>query len=567
MTIESVIDLLISRGLLDDSQRDQYISAIRESGVEPTLAIEQYGVIEREQLLQLIAHDIGGNYYNLAEFEPHPQILATLPAGMAKLYKCIPIQITEQGLEVVFLNPLDPQNIEELGFAINANILPAVAPPEQVEELIKRFYGGGGSSTEGGEGGGDSGGVNDPLGQIQAEIAQMSAEDAEEESNSAPIIRYVDLVLYQAIKEKASDIHFEPFEDDFKIRYRVDGALYEMAPPPQHLKAAIISRIKVMSSLNIAETRLPQDGRISQEVHGKKIDMRVSTLPTVYGESVVLRVLDRSNANLDLEMLNLPPAIFEYIEETIVKPNGIFICTGPTGAGKTTTLYACLRKVNTIDSKLLTAEDPVEYEIDGIIQVPVQEAIGLTFGKVLRAFLRQDPDRILVGEMRDLETAQIAIQASLTGHLVLSTLHTNDAPGAVTRLVDMGCEPFLVAATLEGVLGQRLLRRICPDCRVAYPPSEAVLEQIGLTPSDVGGKEFYTGQGCDTCNDTGYKGRQGLFELLDMSDPIRELVSNRAATVVLKQKAQELGMKTLREDGLRNIYEGITTIEEVLKYT
>lgn len=570
MTTESVIDLLVSRGLLDDSQRDQYIAAIKESGVEPTLAVEQYGVIDREQLLQLIAHDIGGNYYNLAEFEPHPQILATLPAGMAKLYKCLPIQITEQGLEVVFLNPLDPQNIEELGFAINASIIPAVAPPEQVEDLIQRYYvGGGAGQGTGGEEGGASGGggVSDPLSAIQAEIAQMSEEDAEEESNSAPIIRYVDLVLFQAIKEKASDIHFEPFEDDFKIRYRVDGALYEMAPPPQHLKAAIISRIKVMSSLNIAETRIPQDGRISQEVHGKAIDMRVSTLPTVYGESVVLRVLDRSNANLDLEMLNLPPRIYEYIEDTIVKPNGIFICTGPTGAGKTTTLYACLRKVNTVDSKLLTAEDPVEYEIDGIIQVPVQESIGLTFGRVLRAFLRQDPDRILVGEMRDLETAQIAIQASLTGHLVLSTLHTNDAPGAVTRLVDMGCEPFLVAATLEGVLGQRLLRRICPDCRVAYPPSEAVLEQIGLTPSDVGGKEFYTGQGCETCNDTGYKGRQGLFELLDMSDPIRELVSNRAATVVLKQKAQELGMKTLREDGLRNIYEGITTIEEVLKYT
>ena len=561
MTIDSVIDLLISRGLLDDSQRDQYISSIKESGIEPTLAVEQYGIIQRDQLLQLIAHDIGGNYYNLAEYEPVPQMLATLPAGMAKMYKAIPIQIQEEGLEVAFANPLDPQNIEELGFSINQNIIPAVAPPEQIEELVQKYYYG---VPGDGDEGGDDGGV---LAQVQQEIANLNFEEGDEESISAPIIRYVDLVLYQAIKEKASDIHFEPFEDDFKIRYRVDGALYEMAPPPQHLKNAIISRVKVMSSLNIAETRLPQDGRISQEVNGKPVDLRVSTLPTAYGESVVLRVLDRSNANLELEMLNLPPFIYDYINETIVKPNGIFICTGPTGAGKTTTLYACLRKVNTIDSKLLTAEDPVEYEIDGIIQVPVQESIGLTFGKVLRAFLRQDPDRILVGEMRDLETAQIAIQASLTGHLVLSTLHTNDAPGAVTRLVDMGCEPFLVAATLEGVLGQRLLRRICPDCRVAYPPSEAVLAQVGLTHSDVGGKEFFTGRGCDACNDTGYRGRQGLFELLDMNDPIRELVSKRAATVVIKQKARELGMKTLREDGLRNIYDGITTIEEVLKYT
>ncbi len=402
--------------------------------------------------------------------------------------------------------------------------------------------------------------------QVNPDVGQANV-DAEDETNSAPIIRYVDLVLYQAIKEKASDIHFEPFEDDFKIRYRVDGALYEMAPPPQHLKQAIISRIKVMSSLNIAERRLPQDGRITKEINGQGIDMRVSTLPTIFGESVVLRVLDRSNVNLNLEMLNLPPETFEYITETIEKPNGIFICTGPTGAGKTTTLYACLRRINTEDAKLLTAEDPVEYDIDGIMQVPINEAIGLNFGRVLRAFLRQDPDRILVGEMRDLETAQIAIQASLTGHLVLSTLHTNDAPGAVTRLIDMGCEPFLVAATLEGVLGQRLLRRICPDCRVAYKPSQAVLAQLGINPSDLGGNQFYTGQGCEKCNDTGYRGRQGLFELLDMSNPIRDLIAQRAATVVLKQKAQELGMRTLREDGIRNIFDGITTIEEVLKYT
>jgi type IV pilus assembly protein PilB len=333
------------------------------------------------------------------------------------------------------------------------------------------------------------------------------------------------------------------------------------------LKQAIISRIKVMSNLNIAETRLPQDGRIQKTIGDKQVDMRVSTLPTIHGESVVLRVLDRSSVNLDLENLNLPEYIFEYIEETIKKPNGIFIVTGPTGAGKTTTLYAALRRINTVDTKLLTAEDPVEYDIDGIIQVPVNDAIGMTFSRVLRAFLRQDPDRILVGEMRDLDTAQIAIQAALTGHLVLSTLHTNDASGAVTRLVDMGTEPFLVAATLEAVLAQRLLRTICPDCKVAYTPSTAVLEQLNLTPNDLGGKQFYTGQGCGTCNDTGYKGRQGLFELIDMSNPLRELVTQRAATVELRQKAIELGMRTLREDGLRNIYSGVTTIEEVIKYT
>jgi type IV pilus assembly protein PilB len=564
MTVESVIDLLVSRGLIDESQREDYIAAAYGSEHDITHAVEELGLLQREQLFHLVAQDIGGEYYDLSGFEPAPQVLRAVPAGTAKLYQCFPIQFLDQGLQVAIANPLDPQNIEELGFSLNTSIVPAVAPPEQIAALIEKFYYGGGKTAGGAEG---TAGESDALAELKAEVAALANVDAEDETNSAPIIRYVDLVLYQAIKEKASDIHFEPFEDDFKIRYRVDGALYEMAPPPQHLKQAIISRIKVMSSLNIAETRLPQDGRITKEINGQGIDMRVSTLPTVFGESVVLRVLDRSNVNLNLEMLNLPPETFEYIVDTIEKPNGFFICTGPTGAGKTTTLYACLRRINTEDAKLLTAEDPVEYDIDGIMQVPINEAIGLNFGRVLRAFLRQDPDRILVGEMRDLETAQIAIQASLTGHLVLSTLHTNDAPGAVTRLIDMGCEPFLVAATLEGVLGQRLLRRICPDCRVAYKPSQAVLAQLGIKPSDLGENQFYTGQGCEKCNDTGYRGRQGLFELLDMSNPIRDLIAQRAATVVLKQKAQELGMRTLREDGIRNIFDGITTIEEVLKYT
>lgn len=566
MTVESVIDLLISRGLIDDSQRDEYVAAAYGSEHDITYAVEELGLLQRDQLFQLVAQDIGGEYYDLTGFEPAPQVLKAVPAGTAKLYQCFPIQFLDQGLQVAIANPLDPQNLEELAFSLNTSIVPAVAPPEQITALIDQFYYGR-KGVAGAAGAEPAAAESDALAQLRAEVAALSSEDLEEESNSAPIIRYVDLVLYQAIKEKASDVHFEPFEDDFKIRYRVDGALYEMAPPPQHLKAAIISRIKVMSNLNIAETRLPQDGRITKEINGQGIDMRVSTLPTVFGESVVLRVLDRSNVNLNLENLNLPPEINEYIIDAIEKPNGIFICTGPTGAGKTTTLYACLRRINTIDAKLLTAEDPVEYDMDGIMQVPINEAIGLTFGRVLRAFLRQDPDRILVGEMRDLETAQIAIQASLTGHLVLSTLHTNDAPGAVTRLIDMGCEPFLVAATLEGVLGQRLLRRICPDCRVSYRPAQAVLAQLGINAADIGGNEFYTGQGCDACNDTGYRGRQGLFELLDMSNPIRDLIAQRAATVVLKQKAQELGMRTLREDGIRNIFEGITTIEEVLKYT
>jgi type IV pilus assembly protein PilB len=347
----------------------------------------------------------------------------------------------------------------------------------------------------------------------------------------------------------------------------VDGALYEMAPPPRQLALPVISRVKVMANMDIAERRLPQDGRIQKNVAGRSVDLRVSTLPTQFGESVVLRVLDRSTLNLDLEALGLPDSIHDYLLEIIHRPNGIVIVTGPTGSGKTTTLYSCLRKVNTIDSKLLTAEDPVEYDLEGIVQVPVNEAIGLTFGRTLRAFLRQDPDRIMVGETRDLETAQISIQASLTGHLVFTTLHTNDAPGAITRLIDMGVEPFLISSTLAAVLGQRLLRSICPQCRTTCQPRETLLTELGLSRREIGARNFYYGKGCAACNHTGYKGRKGIFELLKITDPLRELINERAPTVTLKEKAIELGMVTLRQDGLRTIFAGETTIEEVLKYT
>jgi type IV pilus assembly protein PilB len=470
---------------------------------------------------------------------------------MARLYGAFPITLDGQGLHVAFTDALNPQLVEDLRFSLDKNIVPVVARRSQVQALIDKAYGTGMPSVE----------------EIFGNLAKQTANSPEAEANSAPIVKFVDLVMTQAIKERASDIHFEPFETEFKIRYRVDGALYEMAPPPVHLANPVISRIKVMANMNIAERRVPQDGRIMTVVDGKPVDMRVNSLPTQHGESVVLRVLDRSSVNLDLEHLGMPGFLFDYIVETISKPNGIFIVTGPTGAGKTTTLYAALRRINTVDCKLITAEDPVEYELDGIMQVPVNEAVGLTFARALRAFLRQDPDRIMVGEMRDVETAQIAIQASLTGHLVLSTLHTNDAAGAVTRLVDMGVEPFLVSATLEGVLAQRLLRTICKKCRAPYEPSQHILNQLGVSSSDLGGKQFYTGGGCPACGNSGYKGRKGIYELLDVTDPIRDLITEKAPTLVLKQKAIELGMVPLREDGLRNIYDGETTVEEVLKYT
>jgi type IV pilus assembly protein PilB len=340
-----------------------------------------------------------------------------------------------------------------------------------------------------------------------------------------------------------------------------------MSPPPKHLALPVISRIKVMSNLNISERRIPQDGRIAYQLGNKQIDLRVSTLPTQFGESVVLRVLDRTAVNLEIESLGLPKFIYDYVTEAIQRPNGIMVVTGRTGCGKTTTLYSCLRRVNTMDSKLLTAEDPVEFDIEGIMQVPINESVGLTFSKALRSFLRQDPDIIMVGEMRDLETAQISIQASLTGHLVLSTLHTNDSPGAVTRLIDMGVEPFLISSTLMAVLGQRLVRRVCKNCRTPFEPTEAQLGMLNLSPHDLGEKVFYYGRGCSTCNDTGYKGRKGIFELLVINDMLRTLINERAPTVVVRQKAIELGMVTLREDGLRSIFDGDTTIEEVVKYT
>jgi len=560
MDNSQLIDIFMSRGLVDQYLADDILMEVENSGKEVAEILTDYEVIQdQEDVWPIVANELGvGIIKDLLHFNPPPELLAIVPGGMARLHGALPVNYDSEGLTVCLVDPLNPQVLEDLRFALGKEIILAVAPSHIVEKKINEAYGGEGQA------------LDEILSQLKegADAAgDNTGQNAEVEANSAPIIRYVDLVLYQAINEGSSDIHFEPFEQDFKIRYRVDGALYEMAPPPPHLALPIISRLKVMSNMNIAEKRIPQDGRIVKHIGEKQVDMRVSSLPTQHGESIVLRVLDRSNINLSLDKLGLPPAIFEYINKTVRKPNGIFICTGPTGAGKTTTLYAALKEINTVDSKLLTAEDPVEYDVDGIVQVPVYESIGLTFSRILRAFLRQDPDRILVGEIRDLDTAQIAIQASLTGHLVLSTLHTNDAPGAVTRLIDMGTEPFLVAASLEGILAQRLLRTICKDCRASYEPNEALLNQLGVSSHELGDKEFHTGRGCDVCDQTGYKGRRGLFELLDMTDPIRELVTDRAPTVVIKQKAIELGMNTLREDGLRNIYDGNTTIEEVLKYT
>jgi type IV pilus assembly protein PilB len=563
MNPHQVIDIFKRAGVLNEITGEELLVEAMNSGrpIEDILVDQNF--VTEESFAQTIAAELGVDAVNLEGFEPLPALLHLVPAGMARLHEVIPVTASGNVLTVALGNPLDSQALEDLRFTLNREIVQVVAPCHQVKSLIVTHYGSEETSME------------DVLKQLSAaEVTEIESGEEEfnaaaaaAEANATPIIRYVDLILDRAVQAQASDIHFEPFEKEFKIRYRVDGALYEMEPPPRHLAIPVTSRLKVMANLNIAERRVPQDGRIQRQIGDKTVDLRVSCLPTQFGESVVLRVLDRSAVKLDLETLQMPQDIYEYIIEVIEKPNGIFIVCGPTGSGKTTTLYACLNKINTVDSKLLTAEDPVEYEIDGILQVPINEAAGLDFARVLRAFLRQDPDRIMIGETRDLETAQIAIQASLTGHLVFTTLHANDSTGVVSRLVDMGVEPFMLSASLEGVLAQRLVRRICARCKTAYEPDEALLSQLGLSPYDIGDKTFYFGKGCSECNQTGYKGRKGLYELLKVTDPIRAMINEKAPGVVIRQKAMELGMATLRADGLRCIFDGVTTIEEVLKYT
>lgn len=564
MDARQVTDIFLERGLLTAEDAESLVHESMSSATPIEELLVGRGLVDEDTFIQVIADSIGAEAYNLEGFAPDAATISLIPAGFARLNGAFPIVGSGNTIFAAFKDPLNPQLIEDLRFALGREIQPMVAYPPKVAKLISEYYGSEVTNLDE---------ILDQLnrgGDISLEESEgdeFNLQAVAAEANTAPIIKYVDLILDKAIAARASDIHFEPFEAEFKIRYRVDGALYEMDPPPRHLALPVISRVKVMSNLNIAERRLPQDGRIQRVINGRQVDLRVSTLPTAFGESVVLRVLDRSSVNLELETLGMPDDIYNYILEVIEKPNGIFIVTGPTGSGKTTTLYSCLRKINTIDSKLLTAEDPVEYEIEGIIQVPINEGIGLNFSRVLRAFLRQDPDRILVGETRDVETAQIAIQASLTGHLVFTTLHTNDSTGAVTRLVDMGIEPFLISASLECVLAQRLIRKICANCRSAYEPTEQVLSSLQLTVHDLGDNNFYFGKGCDVCNQTGYKGRKGIYELLKISDPLREMINDRAPGVLMRQKAIELGMTTLREDGLRSIYAGLSTIEEVVKYT
>jgi type IV pilus assembly protein PilB len=558
---QAIYDLLAERRLINPALLQGAFEEHEASSKPLAATVLDLGLLDKSTLLRAVAEHIGWDYMADPPTMLPNDALALVDDGLARTYGVAPVAVDGSSVSLLAVDPFNPNLVSELTFALDRDVRVIVADPERVQLLIRQHYGNEETS------------ISDALSELHSATGDAGNEavfteaDIEQLAGQPPIIRFVNLVLAQAIRDQASDIHFEPFEREFKIRCRIDGALREMSPPPGNLALPIISRLKVLANLDIAERRLPQDGRIKLTLGGRAVDLRVSTLPTQFGESVVLRVLDQSSVRLELGQINLPAVIAADVERLIHRPNGIFIVTGPTGSGKTTTLYSCLKMLNTVEAKLLTIEDPVEYEIDGIMQVPVNLAAGLTFARALRTFLRQDPDIVMVGEIRDLETAQIAIQASLTGHLVLSTLHTNDASSAVTRLVDMGIEPFLLASTLEAVLAQRLVRRLCPCCKTAYEPGEALLRQLGVGPAGLNGRPFYSCPGCATCHNTGYKGRFGIFEYLHMTDSLRELILQGATLGQLRQTGRAEGMTSLRDAGLQAILAGETTVEEVIKYT
>ena len=550
--------------------REQYQKALdfqKQKGVALGRILIDMGVIKESDLSIALAAQQGFELINLEGVTVDPATIAAVPAQFATTNKVLPLSFdpATKHLTVAMATHENFRALDDLRSLMQYQVTAKIAADtEALERLIGKYY------QAAAEGMGEILGElqnDDSLKDLKNRGESIDIDSLEEAANSNPVRKLINLVLLQAIKDKASDIHFEPFEGEFKMRYRIDGVLYEMMPPPAHIAPAISSRIKVMANLDIAERRLPQDGRIELNVNNQPIDLRVSVLPTMFGESVVMRVLDRSAVSLDLDKLGMRDEDMTTTRQLIHKPNGIIIVTGPTGSGKTTTLYSALRELNDASSKLITAEDPVEYDIDGVIQCQIRPDIELTFARILRSMLRQDPDIILVGEIRDKETAEIAVQASLTGHLVFSTVHTNDAPSAIARLLDLGLEPFLVTATIEGIIAQRLVRKICLNCKTEYTPSTDQLMELDLRAQDVVGKKFYYGKGCNMCNNTGYKGRFGLFEIMLLDDDMRDLIIQHASTQVLRLEAQKRGMRPLRSCGLMAIYDGITSLEEVVRET
>jgi len=559
--------ILIKMGKLTRAQVSEALEVQKKKRGPLGQLLVELGYVEKADVNRALAAQVGMETIRLADIDIPKNVIDMIPAQMAHAYRVIPTEYDRE-TNTLGVALADPDNFHAtdalmtlMGFAVVARITTA----EDMGEALNRYY-----PEEEAESISkiiDDLSSDEELAKFEGRGESIDLDELRSMAESSPVKKLVNLVLLQAIRDKASDIHFEPFEDEFKMRYRIDGVLFEMVPPPKHVAMAIASRIKVMANLDIAERRVPQDGRIELLVEQRPVDLRVSVLPTIFGESVVLRVLDRAQVNLDLGQVGMREDDLGTFKQLIDKPHGIIIVTGPTGSGKTTTLYSALRELNTIDVKILTSEDPVEYDIDGMIQCQIKPDIGLTFARCLRSFLRQDPDIILVGEIRDLETAQIAVQASLTGHLVFSTLHTNDAPASIARLLDLGMEPFLITATLEGIVAQRLVRKICENCKEEYQPSEAQLLQLSLRPEDVAGRTFFFGKGCDYCNHTGYKGRRGLFETMVLDDDLREMIMKHASTAVLRKESRKRGMRSLRESGLLTLYDGVTTIEEVVRET
>ena len=567
MSQRKIGQIFVDMGFITDEQLQLLIEEQQQQpGALLGKLAEDMALITDEQLAQALGEQMGMKVVTLGDAPIPKELLEKLTDVMAQLYRVVPVRFDGNRLTVA---TCDPQNLtvqDELRTFLGLDIEMVVATEREIKATIDRFY-----SPE-------SLSVEKIIADLNADEELFEAanklqgdkfdlDGAEALADSAPVRKLLNLVLLLAIKDHASDIHFEPFEDEFRIRIKAEGVLYEMVPPPRHLAFAITTRIKVMANLDIAERRMPQDGRIELMVGGHPVDLRVSVLPTMFGESVVMRILDRTVVNLSLDKVGMDETTKENFRRIMRRPNGIVLVTGPTGSGKTTTLYSALSEMNDIADKLITTEDPVEYDIDGIVQIPIDHEIGVTFASCLRAILRQDPDVILVGEIRDIETAEIAVQASLTGHLVFSTLHTNDAPSTITRMKDMGIPTFLITATVEAILAQRLVRRICTKCREEVEPPLEVLYELGMEKADIKDQKFYRGKGCDNCNNTGYKGRIGLFELMVMNDDLREMILRNVTTDELRNKAVEYGMITLRDYGKQFVFQGHTTAEEVVRET
>ena len=568
MALKRLGQILTDLGLIDEEQLQEMLAEQEARGGELLGRVGvSLGFFSDEQLGEALAEQWNTVFVTLYDKQITHSLVDIISKTMAEMYRVVPLELGDNQLTIATADPQKIQIADELRVFLGYEIHVVVATDAEIDKAIETFYSGEVDTVES---------IVEELEEDQdlAEASKGLLNDgpidltsAEAMADSAPVRKLLNLVLLMAIKENASDIHLEPFESEFKIRMKSDGVLQEMVPPPKHLSFAITTRIKVMANLDIAERRMPQDGRIELSVSGHPVDLRVSVLPTLFGESVVMRVLDRGVVSLDLDKLGMDDDILRPFREIIKRPNGIILVTGPTGSGKTTTLYSALSELNEPDDKIITTEDPIEYDIEGIVQVPIDSDIGVTFAAALRAILRQDPDRILVGEIRDVETAEIAIQAALTGHMVFSTLHTNDSPATVTRLRDMGVQPFLITATVEAILAQRLVRRICKDCKEEYIPDAEALADLELTSDQIVGKTFYRGSGCDKCSGSGYKGRLGLYELLIMTDELRDLVVRNASTEEIRDLARKAGMVTLRDSGMVNMFEGHTTADEVIRET